>query len=427
MKALLESALRDVVFGSAILGIVSGALGCFAVLRKQSLLGDALAHASLPGVCLAFVLGRAAGLDPKHPLLLLAGALVTSWIGTVVVLAIVRGTRLKQDAAIGIVLSVFFGIGIALLTFLRDAGGASQAGLDKFLFGQAAALVPRDLLVMGALGGVVLAILAAFFKEFALLAFDPDYAASLGLPVRGLEVLLTTLLVVAVVVGLQTVGVVLVAAMLVTPAAAARQWTDDLGRMVALAGAIGALSGAGGAVISALGRSLPTGPVIVLCAAFALACSLLLAPRRGLVGAAVRRVRHRRRVRLENLLKDLWRLGERDGRFGGARAWSDVAAVRGAARADLRRAARMGLLVIEGTGLRLTPEGAALAARVVRNHRLWELYLAHRLELPQDHLHRDAEDMEHALDAEVLEQIDAALGRPAVDPHGRPIPRGRPL
>jgi len=427
IAALFDPVLRDVVLGSCLLGLVSGALGSFALLRKQSLLGDALAHAALPGVCLAFLAGRSMGLDPKHPLLLLLGALLTAWIGTLGVLAITRGTRLKQDAAIGIVLSVFFGLGIAMLTFLRDVGGASQAGLDKFLFGQAAALVPRDLVVMGALGAAVLGLLVLLFKEFALLSFDAQFGASLGLPIRRLEVLLTSLMVVAVVVGLQTVGVVLMAAMIVTPAAAARQWTDRLGRMVALAGVLGAVSGVSGAVISALARNLPTGPVIVLCATAVLGVSLLFSPRRGLAWAAVRRLRNRRRVRLENLLKDLWRLGEMDGRFERARAISDVTAVRGAARADILRASRDGLVALEGTGLRLTTAGASRAGRVVRNHRLWELYLARRLELPQDHLHRDAEDMEHALEDDVLEQIDEALGRPSRDPHGRPIPRGSPL
>jgi manganese/zinc/iron transport system permease protein len=420
--------LVTVMGGAALLGIVAGALGSFAVLKRQSLLGDALAHAALPGVCLAFIAGGRLGVDPKHPLLLLGGALATAWLGTLLILAITRTTRLKQDAAIGIVLSVFFGAGIVLLTWLQKRGGANaaQAGLDKFLFGDAASLVPRDLVVMGVLGGVVLATVAALFRHFQLVTFDAAYAASNGLPVRRLEVLLTTLVVVAVVVGLHTVGVVLMAAMLVTPAAAARQWTHRLGVMVVLAALFGAIAGAGGAWISSLRAKLPTGPLIVLAATALLGVSLVVAPKRGLLWAFVRRRRNRTRVRIENLLKDLWRLGEMDGRLAEPRAASDVLAVRAAPPAALDDARRAGLLAVDGPLVSLTREGLHRAAQVVRNHRIWELYLSRRLDLADDHLHRDAEDMEHALADDVLEQIDEALGRPRSDPHGRPIPRGIP-
>jgi manganese/zinc/iron transport system permease protein len=424
---VFDATLITVMAGASLLGVVSGALGCFAVLKRQSLLGDALAHAALPGVCLAYLFGGVVGVDPKHPLLLLGGALATAWIGTLILLSVTRTTRIRQDAALGVVLSVFFGAGIVLLTFLQHgSAGASQAGLDKFLFGQAASLVPRDVILMAVLGGLVLGTVAVFFRPFQLIVFDPVYAGSQGVPVRRYEVLLTTLIVVAVVVGLQTVGVVLMAAMVVTPAAAARQWTDRLLTMVVLAAVIGALAGATGTWVSSLARRVPTGPLIVLSATGLLGVSLLLAPRRGLLWAAVRRVRNRRRVRVENLLKDLWRLGERDGRYAAPRAVTDVLAVRAASRAAVDHAGSAGLVQVSGPLVQLTDAGLERAARVVRNHRIWELYLTRRLDIAADHVHRDAEDMEHALDDAVLEAIDQALGRPTVDPHGRPIPRGVP-
>jgi len=422
----VSETLLTVLAGTVVLGLVSGALGCFAVLKRHSLLGDALAHAALPGVCLAFLFGTACGVDPKHPLLLLAGALGTAWVGTLLILGISRTTRLKEDAAIGIVLSVFFGGGMVLLTMLQHKGGAQQAGLDKYLFGQAAALTRADVATMAAFGALVLGAIALWFRPFKLMIFDRVHAASLGVPVRRFEILLVTLIVVAVVLGLRTVGVVLMAAMLVTPAAAARQWTDRLGVMVVLAGVLGAAAGAVGAFVSASAARLPTGPLIVLAATAILVVSLLASPRRGLLWAWARRRRNRRRVRVENLLKDMWRLGEMDRRYGGARAVSDVLAVRGAAPRAMVEAEQEGFLEREGTLLRLTERGLERAARIVRNHRIWELYLSRRLDLADDHLHRDAEDMEHALDDEVLEQIDEALGRPSTDPHGRPIPRGAP-
>jgi manganese/zinc/iron transport system permease protein len=423
----MGTALSTVLAGAAVLGFVAGSLGSFAVLKRQSLLGDALAHAALPGICVAYLAGRSLGIDPKHPFLLLAGAFAAAWIGTVSILSITRGTRLKEDAAIGIVLSCFFGAGIVLLTSIQHgAGDASQAGLHTFLFGQAAALLPRDVLVLSAVGAAVLLALLLFFRPFQLVVFDPGHAASVGLRVRAIDLLLTSLIVVAVVVGLQTVGVVLMAAMLVTPAAAARQWTDRLGPMVALAGVLGGGAGALGAWASSLRERLPTGPLIVLCATAVLGVSLLVAPRRGLLWAAVRRARNRRRVRVENLLKDMWRLGELDGRFAAPRAVGDVLAVRAAPSRAVADARAGGLVDVEGPVLRLTTDGLQLASRVVRKHRIWELYLSRRLEIRADHLHRDAENMEHALEDAVLEQLDEALGRPERDPHGRPIPRGAP-
>lgn len=410
-----------VMGGGAVLGVAGGALGCFAVLRRQSMLGDALAHAALPGICLAFLLANS-----KHPGVLLAGALAAGLLGAMFILGIVRGTRLREDAALGIVLSVFFGGGVVLLTAIQHQPLAAQAGLDKFLFGQAASLVPRDLLMLGGLAALALALLALFYKEFKVLSFDRDFGAALGLPMRRLEALLTSLIVVAVVIGLQTVGVVLMAAMLVTPAVAARQWTRSLGRMVLLSASIGAGCAAAGALVSGVGRNLPTGPLIVLAATAVLLGSLAFAPRRGLVWSRLRLWRHRRKVRQENLLADLYRAGEPSGDWSRARGLPALAAVRKLPVRQLARTAELlrgrGWLEPAGSAWRLTPAGLEEARRVVRNHRLWELFLSRRLELAADHLHRDADEMEHSLPPAVAAELEELLGRPALDPHGETIP-----
>lgn len=275
---LFDYTLRTVALGAGLLGLVSGALGSFAVLRKQSLLGDAISHAALPGIALAFMLTGS-----KATLVLVLGAAIAGWIGTLLVMSIVRTTRIKQDSALGIVLSVFFGFGLMLLTYIQKQPQASQAGLDKFLFGQAATLLTGDVYLIAGLGLLVFAITLLFWKEFKLLSFDADYAASLGLPVRALDVALTSVIVIAIVTGLQTVGVVLMSAMVVAPAVAARQWTDSLGVMVALAGIFGLVSGASGAIISSAVQRLPTGPTIVVCLSALVVISLLFAPKRGMV------------------------------------------------------------------------------------------------------------------------------------------------
>lgn len=293
--------LRTVSIGAAILGIVSGALGSFALLRRQSLLGDAMSHAALPGVVLAFLLTRT-----KTPVVLVLGAMIAGWLATLWMMSIVRNTRIKEDSALGLVLSVFFGFGLMLLTFAQRIPDARQAGLETFLFGQAAALLQEDIITMGILALVAILFLLVFWKEFKLLSFDTDFGASLGFPMQVLDILLTSLLVVAIVTGLQAVGVVLMSAMVVAPAAAARQWTDRLFVMVLLSSAFGALAGVTGAVISSLRSGLSTGPMIVLCASAIVLLSMLFAPNRGLVWRNVQERRSRRSLRSQHILLYLY-------------------------------------------------------------------------------------------------------------------------
>ncbi|NIM93439.1 MAG: iron chelate uptake ABC transporter family permease subunit [Anaerolineales bacterium] len=361
---LFDHTLRTVALGAATLGVVSGALGSFAVLRKQSLLGDAMSHAALPGVVIAFLLTRS-----KEPLVLIFGAVLAGWIATLVVMGIVNSTRIKYDSALGIALSVFFGLGIMLLTFTQKLPDARQAGLNTFLFGQAAALLQRDVLVMASLGTVALLLMGIFWKEFKLLSFDVNFGASLGFPMRFLDILLTTLLVIAIVIGLQAVGVVLMSAMIVAPAAAARQWTDRLGYMVALSALFGALAGVSGAMISSLVPGLSTGPTIVLSISFIVLLSLLFAPNRGLIWNWVRRQRDQRSIRLSSLIQDLYALDSqhRDHEHG-----HSLAALRAMnfGHADVRRSIEVleergwAYQVIPGEWA-LTPSGQIEAERVL--------------------------------------------------------------
>jgi len=277
-ELLSDYTARNVALGSSLLGVISGVLGCFAVLRRQGLLGDVLAHAALPGICLAYLLTNS-----KSSLVLLLGAAIAGWLAALALLQIVQQARLSEDSALGIVLSTFFAAGITLLTFLTKRGDAQGAGLDRFLFGQAAALIEEDVFVIAVLAAIAIGATALFYKEFKLLTFDALFARSIGLPTQALSVLLTSLVVVAIVIGLQTVGVVLMAAMLIGPAVAARQWTDRLGVMVALAALFGAAAGLAGALISLSAENIPTGPVTILSLTLIVLFSLLLAPARGLV------------------------------------------------------------------------------------------------------------------------------------------------
>lgn len=363
-RALTDYTLRTVALGSAMLGLTSGSLGAFAMLRRQSLLGDAISHAALPGIALAFLLTRS-----KEPLVLILGAAIAGWIGMLGVLSVVNTTRIKQDAALGIVLSVFFGFGLVLLTFIQKIPSAAQAGLDRFLFGQAATLLTRDVVTVSILGGLALVGMLLFWKEWKLLAFDPDFGQSLGFPMRALEIGLTVLLVTAIVIGLQAVGVVLMSAMVVAPAAAARQWTDRLGRMVALSAGFGAVAGIAGTLISSSGRSLPTGPFVVLSAGVIVLLSLLFAPNRGVVWRWFRDRERRRQFHLETVLVDLYALSlqHRDPDYAhGEASLVAMRRWRGPVRESLDALARRRLARRLGAGWILTPAGREEATRIVR-------------------------------------------------------------
>jgi manganese/zinc/iron transport system permease protein len=306
LAALLgDFTVRTVAAGAALVGLVAGVLGSFAVLRQQSLLGDTLSHAALPGVCLGFLVAGSRQLEP-----ILAGALVSGAAAALLVVLLTRATRIKTDAALGVALSLFFAVGTVLLTYLQRHAGAAQAGLDAFLFGQAAALVPRDLVVLAVVGSVSLLIVALGWKELKVTTFDADFARSLGRPVVAIEFALSVLIAVAVVIGLQMVGVILMVALVIAPAAAARQWSRRLEGMVVLAGLFGAISGVIGAVISASMRGLSTGPVIVLVASAIVVVSLLLAPQRGVLWTLWHATVQRRSLRAHSVLADLYRLGQ---------------------------------------------------------------------------------------------------------------------
>ncbi|WP_235973642.1 metal ABC transporter permease [Peribacillus faecalis] len=269
---------RWILAGTVLLGICSGVIGSFAYLRKQSLMGDALAHAALPGICVAFMIT-----GTKSIFGFLIGAFIAGVIATFAIGFITRETRIKQDAALGIILTVFFGIGIVLLTQIQHSSYGNQSGLDKFLFGQAAAMISRDVVTMAIICATLIIVVTLFFKEFKLVSFDQGFAKGIGLPIRFLDQFIMFLLVVAVVVGIQAVGVVLMAAMLITPAVSGRYWTNKLSYMIVLSGLFGGISGFAGTLLSTLGANLPTGPLIVLSATVIFIFSVLFAPAKGVI------------------------------------------------------------------------------------------------------------------------------------------------
>ena len=412
---MADANVRFVLLGSLLIGATGGLLGSFAVLRRRSLVGDALAHAALPGVALAYLWTGSKALP-----VLLAGATVSGVLGVLLMQFIINFTRIKADAAIGIVLSVFFGIGIVLLTHIQRSGSGNQSGLDKFLFGQAASLVEDDLEVMSVLAGLIILVLILFFKEFKALIFDPGFLQALGYSTRWIDVLLMGLIALTVMVGLQAVGVVLIAAMLITPAVAARFWTEQLNKMVMLAAAFGGTSGIVGTFISSLAPKIPTGPVMVLVATFFFVVSALFAPRRGVLARGLRRRDNARRETQQHFLRACIELQEK---IGEGRAWAveELAIELGHSPDKVKRIghqlAKAGLVARGDGRFALTEAGLQEGLFVVKSHRLWEHYLYYRAILDADHVDRPADEVEHLLTPEIIIRLEDILARErGIDP-----------
>ncbi|MDH7913600.1 metal ABC transporter permease [Winogradskyella sp. SYSU M77433] len=351
--------LRTITLGTAILGAVTGMLGSFAVLRKQSLLGDAISHAALPGIAIAFLITGA-----KDSNTLLLGALVSGLIGTFWIRGIITKTHLKSDTALGLILSVFFGFGMLLLTFIQKQPNANQAGLDKYLFGQAATLVESDVWLMTIITSTCLLVMLTFWKEFKILLFDADYTKTLGFNTKTIDVLITSFIVLAIVLGLQTVGVVLMSAMLLAPAAAARQWTNSLSVMVFLAALFGAFSGVFGTAISASQNNLSTGPVIVIIAGIFVLFSFIFSPSRGLLFKQIRFIKNRRDLELHKTLAFMYHIAETHENISHPHTIKILNNFQGYTKSTLNKLVDKGYVKLEGNMWSLTEDGFNTASNL---------------------------------------------------------------
>lgn len=432
---------RVVVCGATLLGLAAGIVGSFTLLRRRALMGDALSHATLPGIGLAFMILTAAGYEGKSLGWLLLGGTLTGVMGVLTILLIRRATRLKEDAAMGIVLSVFFGGGVALLGVIQQMPAGHAAGLEGFIYGKTASMVAADAWWIGVagLGSALLAVL--FFKELKLICFDEGYAHARGFPVPLLDLLLMTLVTLVTMIGLQAVGLILMIALLVIPAAAARFWTERMTTMTVLSGFLGACSCLLGAGLSAIFSRLPSGAMIVLVAAMVFLISMLLGRARGVIVRRWRRVALNRKIDRQHLLRGCYEYLETmkflDAKERGVAArvvpWDSLLSMRswtlGRLRRCVRRAIDEGLVERDwSAGVRLTDEGLVEARRMVHEHRLWEIYLITHADVAPAKVDRDADAIEHILDAEMIAQLEAILqsrvdqSAVAVSPHQVQVP-----
>jgi manganese/zinc/iron transport system permease protein len=400
-----------VTLGTALLGAMAGTVGSFAVLRRRALVGDMLAHAALPGVCIAFLLA-----ESRELVTLSAGALVSGLIAIGLVTLVTRWTRTREDAAIGIALTTFFGLGVVLLSGIsRGRLGGISSGLDAYLFGEPGNMLTGDLKVLAVVGLLVALVTVLLFKEFKLTSFDNDFAQSQGWPTLWLDLGMMGMVAVVTIVGLPIVGVILMAAMLIIPPATARMWTNQLWVLVWLAAGLGVAAGVLG---TRLAPNLPAGPAIVLAAAGLFTFSLLFAPRRGVLARGWAEIQMRLRVGEDHLLRALYELSEERlpeptpipaQMVRAHRTWQPWVL-----KWLLSRGEREGLMFTSQDTIRLTPLGIQRAADATRTHRLWELYMMQYVGSAADHVDRSADDVEHTLPESLkleLERILAAQGR----------------
>lgn len=412
----LQTAAGTAMVAAVLLGISGGLTGVFVVSRRMALTGDMLSHAVLPGVVAGLLWS-----PDRHPLFVLAFAVASGLLGTGLLMALLRTTKLKPDAALGIVLSVLFAAGIAMISKWQPGG------VQAYLFGQAAAISRGDLALLAATTGVIAAGALAGFRVLTVASFDPRHARLLGIRVGWIDRIFFILLASSVVVAMQAVGVVLVSALLVTPAVAASRVTKHLPAQALWACGFGVAGSLAGVWLSLQKPGMPTGPLMALCLAAVFAGAVLFGARDGIVLRALRKARVKRRIAHENLLKAVWGLSE--ARADGAVGLEELSMKLREPIEPVK--ARVGRLVraaeaewtSSGSGLILTPPGRRRAAEMVRKHRLWELYLTRRADYAADHVHDEAERAEHWISEENARRLAEVLENPETDPHGSKIPR----
>ncbi|MCH2046157.1 MAG: metal ABC transporter permease [Saprospiraceae bacterium] len=412
--------ILNVVIGATILAITSSIVGVFAFLQKKTLVGDAISHAILPGVCLAFMLTNS-----KNPIYLFAGAFASGWFGSFLIEFISSKSRIKKDSSISIILSLFFGIGMTLLSYIQNHDYSDKSGLNHYLFGSITSITTSDIYLFTSVSLITLFVIYFLFKEFRLVSFDPEFSNSIGINIKVINRVLTSLTVVAIVLGIKAAGVVLMAGMIITPAAIARFWTNKLIIMLNVAVIVAMFSCFFGSYLSYISPT-PTGPWIVIVMSFIAILSFFFAPKKGIVFRKIKQIQFRNKIIEENILKALYQIGEKANNFNMSLSIEDILIRRSflliELKSGLRRLTSQGYLEKNDQGYAFSPMGLQKGKRTTKLHRLWELYLTNYMKIAPDHVHDDAETIEHIITPELELKLEELLQYPVRDPHDSIIP-----
>ncbi|MEM7672769.1 MAG: iron chelate uptake ABC transporter family permease subunit [Verrucomicrobiota bacterium] len=422
-----------VVLGALALGVCCGLMGSFIVVRKMALVGDMLSHAVLPGIAAGFLWNQT-----KDPWAMVVGATVSGVLGILIVNAVRKTTHIKEDSALGMVLAGFYAIGVCMISMIQRLDTAEKSGLNHFMFGQAAALSETDVSMIAGIALVALFFVIILFKELLTTSFDAGFSRAIGIPYAFIEYALYLLLTFAIVVSLKAVGVVLVSALLIIPPATAYLLTDNFAKMLSISVIVGMVSALLGSFLSFLGNDLPTGPFMVVSAASIFSIAFLFGPRYGWIPRYFKRLQRTQRIRDENLLRSIYLIRERSAFQHPHITLTELADHRNEnileQSAGVQSLIKNRLAFFDPTEshsarvipgerqLLLTAEGALRSCQLVRNHRLWELYLTHVANYATDHVHDDADRIEHLLGEDTVRELEKRLNHPQRDPHGKLIP-----
>jgi manganese/zinc/iron transport system permease protein len=404
--------------GSGILCFAAGVVGTYTFLRKRALIGDVISHSVLPGVAIAFMLSGV-----KNPVYFLLGAIASGLLSIWIVDYVQAKSKLKPDTILALTLSVFFGIGIVLLTKIQHSGNAAQSGLDSFLFGKAASMNIMDVKLFSAIAAINVICILIFKRGFNLISFDEHYAKSLGFKISLLKSFLAVLTVVTVAIGVQAVGVVLMAALLITPAAGARFLTNSIPKMLVLSGIFGFVSGWIGVFISYSANGMPTGPWIVVVLSIFSLIAILFGRNKGVFARMKLRKSNNIKINNENVLKDIYKLSEKGNNTITIKELIEKEKHRSSnLKSVLKRLEKSNLIDLIRGMVVINDKGRLAAREVIRKHRLWEIYLSKYFHLESDHLHDDAEGIEHVITPEIEKELILLLEHPDKDPHQSEIP-----
>ena len=408
---------RVVLIAVGLLGASAGCAGTLLLLRKRALLSDAMSHATLPGLCIGFLIAGSLGMDARSPWVLLPSACMTALASLGTYLLLLKVPRIRPDAALAIVLSGWFGLGVVLLGILQQAPNGNAGGLDSFIYGKAATIRASDTWLIAACAVLMITTCVLLLKELRLICFDASFARGSGWPVWAIDGVSLCMVILVTVVGLHAVGLILVVALLIIPPVSARFWTHHFGRMMLVSAIIGFAGAVIGGGITSLVSNLPSGAVIVLVCSAIFITSLLFGADRGLVKSLLTRRRSRRKTGIDHLLRAMYEQSEHDkdatvskGFLSGIRTWRTPTL-----ESIIRLARRRGFILQTEDELRLTRAGLELGRQLTRRHRLWELYLIHHAMIDPTHVDRDADDVEHFLDASMVRRLETLL-QPGEEP-----------
>ena len=401
---LSDPNIRTVVIAVLLISVSTALTGSFLFLHKKALLGDAVSHSVLPGIGLGFL-----AVGEKDPLVLMIGAILSGAISIFFIDRVIKNPKVKPDAALAITLALFFSVGIVILSYIQAQQYTGQAGLNHFIFGKAAALKQSDALVFSVLALFVTGVIVMFFKEFKLIAFNKDYAISIGMPVKFLEFIMQVLVIFSIALGIQAVGVILLSALLITPAASARIWTNNLKKMLLLAVFFSMIPSYLGIAISTFSTNMPTGPWVVVSLTGVAILSIFFAPQKGVISRMFKARANRKKILLENILKDAFVLKEENNTCAIAKLIAHRQEETRKIEKGIVALEKENLLIRSQQNIQLTEAGINKGGKIQERHLLWEKYLTSKLKIKQDHVHYNAESIEHLLTEELVQELKNEL------------------